>query len=149
MLLRIGLIPELEASCFRCCPASTLQNASLEPPLDETENSRIGDSMCHHPKQPSVVNGIKVLSNVDVEYPVYFLCLQILIQLRERHVSASPWSESEAEVDEVDLVDRTQHLGNRTLDNLVFECGDARGRWPPSAFGMYVRLTGFGQYWPL
>ena len=89
-----------------------------------------------------MVNGVKKLTDVNVEYPVHFLCLQTLIQPRERHVGASPWSESEAEVDKVDFVHCTQHLGNRTLDDFVFERGDAQG--PLAAVGLWDVCTPHG-----
>lgn len=36
--------------CFRCCPASTLQNACLEPPLNGPEYPWVSDSVRHHPQ---------------------------------------------------------------------------------------------------
>ena len=40
-------------------PLAALQNAGLEPPLDQAEDPRIGDPVPQHPNRPAVVNGIE------------------------------------------------------------------------------------------
>ena len=103
--------------------------------------------MRQHPQQPSVVDGIKEVADVDIEHPVHFPRHQGPIQGRQRRVRAASRTETVAEPEEVDLIDGAQDLGHRALDDLVFERGNAER--PPSAFGIVLRSTGFGQYCPL
>src|SRR5712675_1338392 len=89
-------------------PSAALEDASLEPPLNQAEDPRVGDPVPQHPYQPSVVNGVEEGSDVEIEHPVH-----------------APRPEAVAEPKKVSLVDRIQHLGHRALDNLVFERGNA------------------------
>ncbi len=52
----------------------------------------------------------------------------------QRPMRVSPWPEAIAEPKKVDFVDGAQHLGNRTLDDLVFKCRNAEGPLPAVGF---------------
>jgi hypothetical protein len=81
--------------------------------------------MPQHPNQPSVVNGIKEGSDVEIEHPAHTLRHQGLFQSRQGRLWAASRPEAVAEAQEVGLVDGVQHLGHRTLDNLILERGNA------------------------
>jgi hypothetical protein len=40
-------------------PSAALEDAGLEPPLDQAEDSRVSDPVPQHPNQPPVVNGVE------------------------------------------------------------------------------------------
>ena len=40
-------------------PSAALEDAGLEPPLDQAEDPRVADPVPQHPYQPSVVDGVK------------------------------------------------------------------------------------------
>src|SRR5271169_6479395 len=63
-------------------PSAALQDAGLEPPLDQAVNPWVGYPMPQHPNQPSVVNGIKEGSDVEIEHPAHTLRHQGLFQSR-------------------------------------------------------------------
>src|SRR6266478_8052929 len=106
-------------------PSAALEDASLEPPLNQAEDPRVGDPVPQHPYQPSVVNGVEEGSDVEIEHPVHALRHHRLLQGGQGGVRAAPRPEAVAEPKKVSLVDRIQHLGHRALDNLVFERGNA------------------------
>src|SRR4051812_49982682 len=53
---------------FHRLPSAALEEAGLEPPLKQAEDPAVGDPVCQHPHQPSVVDGIKEGADVDVEH---------------------------------------------------------------------------------
>jgi hypothetical protein len=54
----------LRGSYLSRLPLSAFQDACLEPPLDETENSPVGDPVSQHPHQPPVVYGVEEAADV-------------------------------------------------------------------------------------
>src|SRR5208282_4846493 len=106
-------------------PSAALEDASLEPPLNQAEDPRVGDPVPQHPYQPSVVDGIEEGSDVEIEHPVHALRHHRLFQGSQGGVRAAPRPEAVAEPQEVRLVDRNQNLGYRALDNFVLERGNA------------------------
>src|SRR5260370_18735913 len=58
---------------------------------------------------------------VRIEHPVHALRHHCGMQRRERQVRVPLWPESVREAQKVDFVDGAQHLGHRTLDNLVLQ----------------------------
>src|SRR6266851_2590970 len=115
-------------------PSTALEDAGLEPPLDQAEDSRVSDPVPQHPNQPSVVDGVEEGSDVEIEHPVHALRHHRPFQGCQGGVRAAPRPEAVAEPQEVRLVDRIQHLGYRPLDNLVFERGNAEGPAAAVAF---------------
>src|SRR5215471_16968491 len=48
-------------------PSAALQDAGLEPPLNQAEDPWVGDPVPQHPYQPSVVDGVEEGSDVEIE----------------------------------------------------------------------------------
>src|SRR3954452_18302058 len=110
---------------FHRFPSAALEDAGLEPPLDQAENPAVGNPVRDHPQQPSVVDGIKEGADVDIEHIAHLLRHQGFIQGSQGRLRAAPRPEAVAEPQEVGLIDGSQHLGHRPLDNLVLQGGDA------------------------
>jgi hypothetical protein len=77
--------------------------------------------MCEHPQQPLVIDRVEEATDVRIEHPVHVLRHERCVQRPQRVVRTSAWPKSIGETHEVDLVDGAQELGDRTLDNLVFQ----------------------------
>jgi hypothetical protein len=125
---------------------AALQNAGLEPPLDQAEDPRIGDPVPQHPNQPAVVNGIEKGSGVEIEHPVHTLRHQRLFQGSQGRMRTAPRPEAVAEADKVGLVDGIQHFGYRTLDNLVLE---RRYAERPTAAVAFRDICAAYRLWPV
>src|SRR3981189_2808646 len=125
-------------------PSAALEDASLEPPLNQAEDPRVGDPVPQHPYQPSVVDGVEEGSDVEIEHPVHALRHHCLFQGCQGGVRAAPRPEAVAKPKEVRLVDPIQHLGHRTLDNLVFERGNAER---PAAAAPFRDVSAAGRLW--
>ena len=106
-------------------PSAALEDAGLEPPLDQAEDPAVSNPVRQHPHQPSVVNGIEEGSDVEIEHPVHTLRHQGLFEGRQGRVGAPSRPEAVAEAQKIGLVDGVQHLGHRPLDNFVLKRGYA------------------------
>src|SRR5258707_2965596 len=115
-------------------PSAALEDPGLEPPLDQAEDSRVSGPVPQHPNQPSVVDGVEEGSDVEIEHPVHALRHPRPFQGGQGRVRAAPRPKAVAKPKEVRLVNRIQHLGYRTLDNLVFERRNAEGPAAAVAF---------------
>jgi hypothetical protein len=104
---------------------AALEDAGLEPSLDQAKHPGVGDPVRQHPHQPSVVDGIEEGADVDIEHEVHALRHQGLVQSVQGRVRAPPRPEAVAEPEKVGLVDGVQHLGHRALDDLVLQCRNA------------------------
>ena len=121
-LLRSGSAARtLRRSLLRFVPLIALQDAGLEPHPDEPEDARIGDPMGQHPQHPSVVNRVEEAADVGIEHPVHASGHDRRVQRRQSPVRVPPRLEAVGEPQEVDFIDGAQHLGYRTLDNLVLQ----------------------------
>src|SRR5581483_5456134 len=79
--------------------------------------------------QPPVVEGVEKPTDVGIEHPVHSLRQEPNRERIQSVMRAAPRPESVREAEEVDLVDRAEHLG--TLDDLVLQRGNAeRGHLP-------------------
>ena len=124
-MARTGLIPD---PCG--VPASAalhwrLEDAGLEPSLDQAKHPGVGDPVRQHTHQPSVVDEIEEGADVDIEHKVHVLRHQGLVQSAQGRVRAPHRPEAVAEPQKVGLVDGIQHLGHRPLDDFVFQCRNA------------------------
>ena len=82
--------------------------------------------MCEHPQQPLVIDRVEEAADVRVEHPVHVLRHERRMQRPQRLVRIPARPKSIGETHEVDFVDGTEHLGHRTLDNLVLQGWDAQ-----------------------
>src|SRR5262249_43525210 len=68
----IGVLPKHQRPwCGR--RSTALEDAGLEPPLDQAEDSWVSDPAPQHPNQPPVVDGVEEGSDVEIEHPVHAL----------------------------------------------------------------------------
>ena len=107
------------------------EDARLEPLLDQADDAWVADPVLDEADQPISTDFIEERSDIGVQYEVHFLAGDPNRERVERIVRAASWSESIREPEEVFLVDRVQHRGRRSLDDLVFEGGDRE--WALSA----------------
>ena len=91
--------------------------------------------MRDHPQQPLVVDRVEEAADVRVEHPIHILRHERRVQRAQRSVRTPARPESIREAHEVDLVDGAEKLGDRTLDNLVFQCRNAEGSLTTIGFG--------------
>src|SRR5438093_3155972 len=92
---------------------------------DESHDTLVRNPVLEIFDQPSVVDGIKETTDVQIEHPVHLLRQQADRERIRRIVRAAPRSEPKREVGKVGFVDGVQHLDRRALDNLVLQRGDA------------------------
>jgi hypothetical protein len=104
-----------------------VKDARAEPLLDESDNPRIRNPVLNKTNQPPVVNGVEEPTNVCIEHPVHLLPLESDGKRIQRIMLTSLGPKPVGEADEVDLVDRVQHIDDRTLDDLVLQRCDAEG----------------------
>ena len=132
-MARIGLIPDPcgVPACLHRFPLAALEDACLQPTLDQAQHPGVGDPVRQHPHQPSVVDGIEKGADVDIEHKVHALRHQGLVQGSQGRMRASSRPKAVTEPQEVGLVDGIQHFGHRTLDDFVFQCRNAE--WPQTA----------------
>jgi hypothetical protein len=105
----------------------------------------IGDPVRHHAQQPLVVDRVEEAANVGIEHPIHVLAHDRRMQGIERHVRVPSRPEAVGEPEEVGLVDSTQHLGHRALDDLVFQRRHAERPLAAVGFGNVDRRTGCGR----
>src|SRR5215469_15866246 len=103
------------------------QHACLEPFLDQTHNAPIGYAVLDELHQPSLVESVVKLSDVSIVYPVHFSCSDPNRQRIQRLMWATFWSETVRESQKVRFVNCVQHCDGGTLDDLIFQRGNAEG----------------------
>ena len=123
----------LRRSPVSLMPLIALQDTGFEPHPDQPEDARIGDPVRQHSQQPLVVNRVEEAADVSIEHPVRSLAHDRRVQRRQSHVRVPPRPEAIGEPEEVGLVDGAQHLGDRTLDDLVLQ--GRHTKRPPTAIG--------------
>ena len=101
------------------------QHASLEPFLDQSHNAPVGYAMLDELHQPSMVESVIKPPDVGIEHPVHFPRSDPDRQRIQRLVRTTPRAESVRESQKVLLIDRVQHLPSGTLDDLIFQRGNA------------------------
>jgi hypothetical protein len=109
---------------------SVFHHPSLQPFADQADHAAVADPMLDKTDQPLVVDRIEEPGNVGVQYPVHS---RVADPDRERvqcimRTASGP--EPIREPEEIFLVDRVQHLNNRTLDDLVLQRRDAERALP-------------------
>ena len=77
--------------------------------------------MRHYPQQPLVVDRVEEAADIGIEHPVHALAHDRRMLCIKRHVRITPRPKAIGEPAKVGLVDGTQHLGNRALDDLVLQ----------------------------
>ncbi len=85
--------------------------------------------------QPALTDLVEETADVDLEYPVHLCAGDPDHQGVQRIVLAALGAEPVREPEEILLVDRVQHRGGRSLDDLVFESGNRD--WALSAIRLW------------
>src|SRR5579862_5114359 len=68
-----------------------------------------------------MVYRVEKLAYIGIEHPVHTLRHHCRVYCRQRLVRIPPGSKPVRESEEIDFVDGTQHLGDRTLNDLIFQ----------------------------
>ena len=100
---------------------SLIENARLQPFLNQAENALVADAMFEEPGEPFLAHRIEQLRNVGVDDPVHSPGGDARRQRVERVMRAPPWTKAVAEAEEVFLVDAVQRLGHGALDDPVLQ----------------------------
>ena len=117
-------------------PLAALEDAGLEPSLDQAKHPRVGDPVRQHPHQPSVVDGIEEGADIDIEHEVHALRHQGLVQSIQGRVRAPLRPKAVAEPEKVGLVEAFSTSATAPWTILSSSVGMPSGRRLPSAFGM-------------
>ena len=125
----------LRRSSVRLVPFVALKDAGFEPLADKPQDSRIGDPVRHHSQQPLVVNQVEEAADVGIEHPVHAPAHDRGVHRRESLMRVPLRPKAIAEPEEIDFVDGAQHLGDRALDDLVFQRRYAERSLPAIGFG--------------
>jgi hypothetical protein len=96
-------------------------HAGVQPFLDEPYDAPISDPMFDELHQPCVVDRVEESTDVGVEHPVHAFPMESGRERVQRTMLAASGAKPIREPDEILLVDRVQHLDDRSLDDLVFQ----------------------------
>jgi hypothetical protein len=120
--------PALNRSYLTVYSFALFQHARPEPFLDQAHDAPVGNAVLDKLHQPFLIESVIKLPDVGIEHPVHWSRSDSDCQCIQRLVWAAPWSETIREPQEVRFIDRVQHLDRGTLNNLVFQRGNAE--WP-------------------
>src|SRR6266571_2511239 len=133
--VHVGQERRCAASLGRACltprPRPVLQHARVEPFLEQSHHAPVRNPMLDELHYPPVIDGPEKVTDVGVEHPVHLPRQQSRIERVQRVVWATLRPKPVREAEEVDLVDRVQHVDRRALDELVFQRGNAQRPLPP------------------
>src|SRR5215472_15558295 len=101
------------------------QHACLKPFLDQAHDAPVSYAVLDKLHQPSVIESVIKLTDVGIEHPVHFSRSDPNRQRIQRLVRAALRSETVGKFQEVLFIDSVQHLDRGTLDDLVFQRGNA------------------------
>ena len=119
---------------WRALPAigqlPVLQDSRVQPFHDQPQDPLVRDPVPEEPFQPSPVEMVEKAADIRVQHPVHPLP-EPDRQGVQRIMLAPSRTEPVGEALEVRLVNRVQHLADRTLDDLVLQRRDAERPQPP------------------
>src|SRR5262245_50689546 len=137
--------PALNSPYLTLDSLALLQHARPEPFLDQAHDAPVGYAVLDKLQQPSLIESVVKLSDVGIEHPVHFSRTNPDRQRIQRFVWATPRSEAIRKSQEVLFVDCVQHLGGGTLNDFVFQRGNAeRAKLARFTHLLDVHST----YWP-
>jgi len=100
---------------------SRLQHARVQPLAHQSEYSSITDSLLDNLPQMAPVQVVEKSTDIGIHDPANTLCPAPLASLMPCIMGMTSWPKALRAVVEVLLVDRFQHHGHRSLDNLLLE----------------------------
>jgi len=105
------------------------------------DDPRVRYPMLDELHQPSMVDGVEKPTDVRVEHPAHPLAHDPDCERVQRIMRAASGSKTVREAEKIRLVNRVEHLDDRTLDKLVLQRGDPE--WPQTAirFGSRSFMT--------
>jgi hypothetical protein len=110
------------------------QHSCLQPLVDQAKHTRIPDAVPEKSLQPRPAQSIEEAGNIRIDDPVHLGPDDRGGQCIQRIVLAAARPESVTEAHEVCLVDRIEHLHQRTLQDLVLQRRDRE--WPLAAIAL-------------
>src|SRR5207245_4963185 len=90
----------------------------VQPFLDEAHDAPVRNPVLDKLHQPSVVDGIKEPTDVQVEHPVHLSGQQSGVERIQRVVRAASWPEAIREAEEVGLVAGVLHIIGTSMSQL-------------------------------
>lgn len=120
----------LRRSLAALCPPPLFHHSCTQPFLDESQNPLVRDPVRDELHQPPVVDGIEESTDIRVEHPVHLLAEGACCERIQRIVLAPPRAEPVGEAKEVFFVDGVEHLDDGSLDEFVFQRGNAERPLP-------------------
>src|SRR5216683_2133199 len=112
-------------------PVPVLDDPCAQPLADQAQDPFIRDPVPEELLQPAMIKAGEKIADIRIEHPVHLLHPDPGRQRIQRIMRAAPWPEPIGEAQEVRLIDGIQHLDDGTLDDLVFQRGDAERPQPP------------------
>ena len=125
------MLPPWTVPISVCVLLPSSQHAGLEPFLDQSHDAPVRDAVLEKLHQPPVIESVEEATDVGIEHPVHPSPVNSGGQGIECMMRTSPRSEPVGEAEEVDLVERIQDLDDGSLDDLVFQRGNAARPLPP------------------
>ena len=129
-------------------PSITIHDSGLEPLGDQAQESFVTNPVLNHFHQPRMIDGIEVRADVGVEHPVHLLAAEGRGQRVERLMRRPAGPEPVGEPEKVPFIDGIEHLDGGTLDDLVFQCGQAERSLPSIGFLNENPTRGLGPVFP-
>src|SRR5206468_11159578 len=112
-------------------PLPVLQHAGPQPLRDEAHDALVPNTVLHKANEPSVVERIEEATDVRVEHPVHASRFDPDRQRIQRVVRAASRAKPVRDAEKVLFVNRAQHVDDGTLDDFVFQRGNAERPLPP------------------
>ena len=126
---------DTDAPCGEPCGVSdhrpVLDDSRGQPLIHQPQDPLVRDPVPEELPQPVPIKLAEKVADIRVEHPVHLLPADPHRQRIQRVVRASARPEPVGEAQEVRLVDGVQHPDDGTLDDLVFQRGDAQRPQPP------------------
>src|SRR5215471_7322964 len=117
--------PALNCPYLTLHPFALFQHAGLEPFLNQVHDAPIGYAVLDEFHQPPLIESVIKLPDVGIEHPAHFSRSDPHRQRIQRLMRAAPRPETIRESQEVLFINCVQHLDRGTLDDFVFQRGNA------------------------
>jgi hypothetical protein len=117
--------PALNRSYLTLHPFALFQHAGLEPFLNQAHDAPIGYAVLDKLHQPPLIESVIKLPDVGIEHPAHLPRTDPYRQRVQGLMWTTTGPEPIRESQEVLFVDRVQHLDGGTLDDFIFQSGNA------------------------
>src|SRR5215831_10483034 len=117
--------PALNCPYLTFHPFALFQHAGLEPFLNQVHDAPIGYAVLDEFHQPPLIESVIKLPDVGIEHPAHFSRSDPYCQRVQGLMWTTTGPEPIRESQKVPFADRVQHLDSGTLDDFIFQCGNA------------------------